>query len=71
MLVVSAHVAGLVMRSIGNLGVHPLKRAERGDLQLPRHGHGEYAVIFHLGAIIATAFAQVRRTLELGSAPDS
>jgi hypothetical protein len=59
------------MRGSGNLGVHPLKRAERGDLQLPGNSDGEYAVIFHLGVIIATAFAQVRRTLERGSAPDS
>src|SRR5690348_8485327 len=42
-----AHVAA-AMRGIGNLGVHPLRRAERCDLQLPRHGDGEWALTLHL-----------------------
>ena len=45
--------------------------ADRGDLYFLRHGRGEYAVILHLGMMIAMAFALVRRTLESDSTPDS
>jgi len=45
--------------------------ADRGDLYFLRHGRGEYAVISHLGMMIAMAFALVRRTLESDSTPDS
>jgi hypothetical protein len=59
-----------VMLGIGNLGVHLLRRAEQRDLQLPRLGRGEYAVVLHLGdnrngVCAGTPFS------ELGSAPDS
>ena len=36
------------MHGSGNLGVHPLRRTERGDVQLSGHGRGKYAVILHL-----------------------
>jgi hypothetical protein len=58
------------MSGSGNLGVHPLMRADQDDLQfwtwLPEI-HGNAAPP---GAIIASHFAQVRRTLEHGSASD-
>jgi len=58
------------MSGSGNLGVHPLRRADQDDPQfwtsLPEI-HGNAAPP---GEIIASHFAQVRRTLEHGSAPD-
>jgi hypothetical protein len=50
------------MRGIRNLGVHPLRLAERGDLHHPQYGYGNTRP-YCIGVIIAQAFAQVRRTL--------
>jgi len=36
------------MHGNGNLDVHPLRRTERGDMQLSGHGYGKYPVILHL-----------------------
>ena len=66
--VVVKHVLASPLRAVGV----PAGRDHLGGCRQPSvHGHEKYPVIFASGVMMATVFAQVRRTLEPSSAPDS